>query len=446
MIRLTFTLTLLVTPLLLTGPLMAQTEPADAPLPDVQPGTVIQAPSAGPLLPLESAPSVGLIAPEGTAAIIAPEPSEQFRPVPRPLTVERAAAATVPTLQPVRRPDWVEAAFVAATDAAREEGEGDVAAFDAVQLADSPDVAEVPESVETPAEVDVPTAPAVERDVTPPFVSLVAVEFSAFDTVSEVGVTLPDVAPVTLSGVPPVAAVRPVLEPAPIVPRPIPPSPEVGAVEGALEAPQLQPLSALVIPSLGAQPAVLARVERLPEPSFARPTISTVARRVFGPGPESLTEVRAPAVPMVLATEAGAAVQLGSPLGLPLRVALIAPLQAPMRDGPIAIDNPVRVLPTPDTSAVARMISSAEICWELAELPAEARWAEVSVDVALDQTNMPSEGSIRLTGFAGVVSGAAEIAYRAAVDSLTGCAEATDNRPATMDVTLVFDRRGVRLQ
>ena len=104
------------------------------------------------------------------------------------------------------------------------------------------------------------------------------------------------------------------------------------------------------------------------------------------------------------------------------------------------------VLPEPDGLALARMVEDALICWRMAGLDAEARWARLSVDVALDETNRPAGASIRLTGFAHTVSGAAETAYRAAHAALMGCAEATENAPVTASATLVFDHSGVRVQ
>ena len=240
---------------------------------------------------------------------------------------------------------------------------------------------------------------------------------------------------------------------APVLSRPRPHGPEAQEVVHALSTSRPASVSAVLLPRRASATAQAHRARLI---LAAAPAIDPFPASALPPGslpdgPESLARAIQPPAPL---GEATAAVLIADPrpiTGVTSRLdfggaAVPLPPAMPARGPtPISPEAPIR-LPDPNPQALARMINDAMICWRLADLNPEARWAEISVDVALDDTNMPARASIRLTGFRGVVSGAAADAYRAAQGALAGCAEATLAAPATESVTLMFDRTGIRLR
>lgn len=256
-------------------------------------------------------------------------------------------------------------------------------------------------------------------------------------------VLLPGMARYVVSAVPPSAAVMPALERAPILPRLSPSGPAAMELVAALAAVQTTRLSAVVLPDLSPAPGGVPTVTLAAAPGLDLFPFSALPPSALPGGPEAFTRIIAPRPPLAAAN---AAVSITGPDMAPLRVR--APLTSVMpAPGEAPIDpNRAPELPAPDASAIARMMDDAQICWRLADLSVEAQWARVSVDVALDEWNMPSAASITFTGFAHVVSGAAEEAFRAAHSALIGCAMASENTPATTSTTLLFDRNGVHLR
>jgi len=241
----------------------------------------------------------------------------------------------------------------------------------------------------------------------------------------------------------PVAFNAPPLEDTPILPRLRPSGPVVQDGVALLGAARPATLSAVLLPRAAPQPIQSPRLIRAAAPALDPFPLSALPPSSLPGGPDSLDRTTQPPQPLA---EAHAAVVIIGSGTAPARVLPpIAPTLPAPEAAPIAPDAPIQ-LPAPDSAALARMMDEALICWRFADLSPEAQWARLSVDVALDQTNMPSASSIRLTGFAQVVSSAAEDAYRAAHAALVGCAEASANAPATTPATLLFDRNGVRLQ
>lgn len=245
------------------------------------------------------------------------------------------------------------------------------------------------------------------------------------------------------SVVQPVAFVMPPLEDAPILPRLHPSGPWAMETIAGLTSPQVLQLSVALLPAAVTRPDAVARLGRSAMPSHDPFPLSALPPSALAQGPDAMERAIQPPFPFA---EGNAAVLFGAAPVVPVRLPAMAPAALPERDAPVTDPDAPVVLPAPDAGAVARMIDDAMICWRLADLPAEAQWAQLSVDVALDETNMPSAASIRLTGFAHVVSGAAEQAYRAALAALMGCAEATAHAAATAPTTLIFDRSGVRIR
>ncbi|WP_341862561.1 hypothetical protein [Gymnodinialimonas sp. 57CJ19] len=240
-----------------------------------------------------------------------------------------------------------------------------------------------------------------------------------------------------------VAFVMPPLDQAPILPRLHPSGPWALEAIARLDSPQVAQLSAALLPVASPQPDAVARLGRSAMPSHDPFPLSALPPSALAQGPDAMARTIQPPFPFA---EGHAAVVFGAAPVVPVRSPVMAPAALPERDAQVTDPDAPVALPAPDAGAVARMMDDAMICWRLADLPAEAQWAQLSVDVALDETNMPSAPSIRLTGFAHVVSGAAEQAYRAAHAALMGCAEATAQEAATAPTTLIFDHSGVRIR
>ncbi|OAN84361.1 hypothetical protein A8B78_07195, partial [Jannaschia sp. EhC01] len=298
----------------------------------------------------------------------------------------------------------------------------------------------VPEAaVRAPTPVRVLTPPSVAPMLTMAFAPVARAEAPAPMS----AVMLPVQGPATRPVVQPVAFIMPPLESSPILPRLHPSGPAAQDAVAQLASARTAPLSAVLLPSPAGQAVPVLRLARTAPPARDPFPFSALPPSELPVGPESLTRAIQPPPPFV---EANAAVLAGQPSVIPVRMPAILPSATPSFDVPVADPDAAVELPAPDPGAVARMVDDVTICWRLAEMGMEAQWARLSVDVALDETNMPSAESIRLTGFARVLSGAAEEAYRAAHAALMGCAAATPAAPATTSTTLVFDRSGVRLQ
>jgi len=307
--------------------------------------------------------------------------------------------------------------------------------------------------MEIAVEVAGRAAPPVQNAATAPPrlpVPVVAVEVAAIGGAGPLlpmaAVLLPD-APGGWRPVPQpsgVAVPRP--DPAPVLSRSRPPAPAAIEVVRGPAAPWSAPLSAVLLPQMPSDPPNPPDAPRWTRAAVPGPDLfpaSALPPGSLPDGPEAATRAIQPPTRWA---EPMAAVLVSPPVAGLIPVAAPGLPDMPVRDAaPVSPDAPIR-LPEPSGQAVARMIDDAVICWRMADLSPEARWAEITVDVALDETNMPAEASIRLTGFRGVVSGAAAGAYRAARSALAGCAEATGAAPATETVALVFDRSGIRLR
>ncbi|MEJ6391534.1 hypothetical protein [Gymnodinialimonas ulvae] len=251
----------------------------------------------------------------------------------------------------------------------------------------------------------------------------------------------------------PLSAARPDVQPAAFaVPRqdraPVAPGPQSDepAVQETMDTPQppaFVTVSAALMPGVSIPPSRVAPVAftTLPTPDpfpyFALPRGSLPA------GPQSQDRTTRPPVQVL---ERMAAVLLGDPGSAPHPLDPLSLPDMPLADEPPRDPEGDPDLPTPDATALARLVTEAEICWQFADLAADAAWASLSVEVALDEMNMPAAHSIRLTGFSNVMSSSAAEAYHAARGALIACAEATEGAPATAAATLVFDRTGVRLR
>lgn len=406
---------------------------------------VIEDPPAGEPEPVEPAPLQ-----------IAAAPS--VRPTPRPQT--DAAVAMAEALAARLAADARAIVTSAPRDVPRTEDIAPENALAPVSQAPIPDVpaplapvieatTRAPIPTPSPAHTSAPTpAPTSARVLTPPAVipvltaALAPVSLSA-QTTAMSAVLLPASSARARPLVQLVAFNAPPLETTPILPRLSPSGPTALDQIAQPAAGRTAPLSAVLLPSLAVQSTTMPRFARSRAPSYDRFPLSALPPSALPEGPYSMP--LAIQLPHPLA-EANAAVLIGQPTVIPAR--LPAPLSSPIpaSDTPFTDPEAPVQLPAPDLSALARMMDDAMICWRMADLPVEAQWARISVDVALDERNMPSAGSIRLTGFAHVVSGAAEHAYRAAHSALIGCAEASGNEPATAAATVLFDRNGVRLQ
>ncbi|GAB5448798.1 hypothetical protein [Gymnodinialimonas sp.] len=435
--------------------------------------------------PAPEATEVAVVALEPVAVAELPAPVEAVAPAPvgtvavapaavdpepvAPTTIEVAAALPVPSpvapsARPVPRPETAATVALAEALAAQIAAEAHaimVAAPRELPRADGVAPSEVlalnldqgeasPQQPVQPSAVPAPAArtPAPVRELTPPSVEpMVAMAFArtvrAQEPAAMSAVLLPAPAPLSRPVAQPVAFVMPPLERAPILPRLHPSGPAALEAVPHFAAVRTAPLSAVLLPSVAARSAPVPRLARAPAPAHDLFPMSALPPSELPPGPASLTRTIQPPFPFA---EANAAVLTGQPTIIPVRMPVLLPSTTPAFDTPVTDPDAAVELPAPDAGAIARMMDDAMICWRMANLGPEAQWARLSVDVALDETNMPSAQSIRLTGFARVVSGAAEDAYRAAHAALMGCAEATAYEPVTASTTLVFDRSGVRLQ
>lgn len=452
MIRIVVLLSVLAGPLL-AGSLAAQTTPNASSggliLAPASDGAVLQAPASGPLITGPSAPSVLLTRPEEASVLapqrLAPAARPDTRPVPRPDTLAEVAE---PTAQ-IAATFETDPAMAARAEAILDQGplpethaETDAETL-AVPLQAPP---------QAPLQATVPTTPTATLPVpeTAETPTVAVVLTTAFSPTARrdaplwaAAVLLPTPTPESARAARPVAVLMPPLETAPILPRLSPSGPAAQDGVAPLRPVQAARLSAALLPSLATTPTPGPVPVRAPPPGRDPFPRSALPPSALPEGPESMAAVIQPPGPL---PQSNAAVLLGQPSVVPVRapvpVRSIAPLSG---RAPLDPNAPIR-LPEPDARALARMMDDAMICWRMADLDMEAAWARLSVDVALDETNRPSAASIRLTGFAHTISGAAESAYRAAHAALTGCAEATDQAPATASATLIFDRSGVRLQ
>lgn len=490
---------------ILAAPLAAQTTLTERPgrwitVPRATPAIeapVLEAPASGPLITAEPAPRVVLTAPVAeTAALIAPPRNvPNTRPIPRPRalevieapdialevvevtavappvlpnptpepepTLEVAAVVAdpvqvipVPETRPIPRPRTDEAVAMAEALAAQIVAE-------ALEIATAaPRTLPVAEGISSEATFVVPARPIATpqtaipvaartpaRPTTPPSAVPILTAFAtvpaSLEVTSMAAVLLPSYARTARPIVQPVAFIAPPLDSTPILPRLSPSGPDAQEFVAGLAVLRTASLSAVLTPSLAAQSTAIPQAERSRAPAYDAFPLSALPPSALMAGPESMMRAIQPPRPFA---EANAAVLSGVPTVIPVRLPILSLPTMPASDVPVEDPDAPAVLPDPDAGALARMMDDAMICWRLADLSVEAQWARISVDVALDETNMPSAQSIRLTGFAHVISSAAEDAYRAAHSALLGCAEATTLEPATTSTTLVFDRNGVRLQ
>ncbi len=256
-------------------------------------------------------------------------------------------------------------------------------------------------------------------------------------------VRLPDMARYETSAVAPRGVAAPSVERTPILPNLHPSGP---TAMGTLTVPMVAPptrVSAVLVPGTFHAPVQVPDLTLATAPRPEMFPYSALPPSSLPEGPDVLSRMMTSSVPF---SEASVAVSVTGSDMAPARILPFATLVRPLESDPPRNPGAIRALPTPDAGAIARLIADAQICWRMADLSVEARWAEVSVDVALDEWNMLSARSITLTGFARVVSGAAEDAYRAAHSALMGCAMASEHAPATAATTLLFDRNGVHLR
>ncbi len=310
-------------------------------------------------------------------------------------------------------------------------------------LSGSVEPALAPEQV---ADAVAPVIAAARAEPQPPLV-LARVPVSAMPVTARpaamAAVMLPDTPATPRPLLQPASVAIPRHDLAPVLSRPLPPAPAAQDRMIALDPAPQAPLSAVLLPGATAPITRQPRLYRAAAPRHDPFPSSALSPDALPEGPDSLDRSPQPSPPEM---EPMASVLLSPPMAAPARPAPLPAPPLPGRDpAPTDPEAPI-VLPAPDPLAIARMIDDAQICWSMARLSPEARWAVLSVDVSLDETNMPAARSIRLTGFGRVLSGAAEDAFRAAEGALTGCAAATAAEPATTSTTLVFDRDGVRLR
>lgn len=448
---------------------------------------ILEAADSAPLITADPSPTFDLTTPDVTDAAVLIAPTRvvpETRPVPRPrsrvvevaavapvieevmaeavpvtppvapIEVATAPAPNVPSTRPIPRPDTEATVALAEALAAQIAAEAlaimvaaprDVPTIEGIAPEDTlapVQLVEIPEVAE-PTAITVPVRVAGAPSVVPMLTTALAASAPTVMPASMSAVLLPARVTGSRPTVQPVAFIMPPLETTPILPRLRPTGP--AAMEGVtpLTTSRTAPLSAALLPSVAVQSTPRPFLGRSVAPSYDPFPLSALPPGDLPSGPESLRRAIQPPHPFA---ESNAAVLTGQPMVIPARLPVLLPPATPAFEAPVTDPDAPVELPAPDPGAVARMIDDATICWRLADLSPEAHWARVSVDVALDETNMPAGGSIRLTGFAHVVSGAAEDAYRAAHAALMGCAEATTSEPATTSTTLVFDRSGVRLQ
>ncbi len=457
------------------SPLAAQSTLSDRPgswVP-VQPasrpqGQVLSAPQAAPLLTAEPSGGVLLEVRDGGQAAILSTPdfggpvletpeavTEEPgpRPTPRPAdlevpelvaVVEEDAAAAAPEIAPVeivttytgprpsQRPREVAGLAGTVPTAAR--------ALVTVAPSQAPDVAD--EVLEAAVAEPAPVGPPALAP-TPTAADSVAAMSMRHLPANRSAIALPS--PITLARAvaQPAAFATPPRDLGPVLSRPLPDGPDLVEEIAALSPAFSAPLSAVLVPAISAAPsrAIQPGVSVAPLPG--RFPMSALPPGVLPGGPESLSFIREPSPVLPVAM---AAVLIGERTPAPIRVARITLPDMPVVDEPPRDPEAGPVLPDPDEVVLARVITEAEICWQFAELHGDAAWASLSVEVALDEMNMPTLESVRLTGFAHAVSSSAAEAFDAARGALAACAEATSAEPATAAATFVFDREGVRLR
>ena len=467
--------------LMSAGPVVAQTTPitdrpgrwvsvgpaqpeAEAPVRIVAPALEIEevAPVAGPEpVVVEPAPS------EPIVRIATPTP-DTLRPLQRPtpaVAVEEADVAlevAAPDVRPVPRPQTAELADVAAALA----DELATAALNIVTtpLTDIPpvEVAGLEVFDVDPAPVPTQIVPLGRERVVPAddfVVQVTEVVVSEFPVQQPVVADGPPVPlnPIEVSGMsavllPAIAqaqqvALRPSVlmlpgdDAAPIRSRPRPRGPEANeAVLGLGDAPAPTRLAAVLMPGLASVEPRIAAVARMPVPPHDPFPMSALPPSALPEGPAALERVVIGPAPHPARMAAVLVAARATPTP---QMDLPAMPERPLDEDLFVSPERPPDLPAPDPFAIARLVEETGYCWRLANLGPEARWAELRVDVALDETNHASALSIQLTGFGRVLSSAAEEAYRAAHDALLGCGAATAAEPATAAATLVFDRNGI---
>lgn len=471
---------------LVSAPLAAQTALEDRPgrwISNPRAGEAVQSAPSGTLPVLEAPASGALTAPAPSPRFIVRAPSASDGPLLTPTgTISIAGQRPVPRTRPVQRPAEVASVEVPLEDAGPAqvidtETAGAAAAVPAP--APGPQVAETLATAEAIAadiaaqaraiasaaprpvpgpEPLAPTEAVASADPVAPGLSTIGrvapavVPALSVASWSDMAPSSPragaavlriEEAPRARALVRPAAFAMALPDQAPILPRLTPSGPSAAVRVVALAAPEV---SSGAGPSRrpGAEiPTRLPRLRRAAAPAFDPFPRSAPTPRVAGAAPETLLRAIQPPRPYA---RSNSAVVFGHAPILPARLPVISAPLSPSREAPVTDPDVAVTLPEPDPGALARMMNDATICWRLADMPVEAQWARLSVDVALDETNMPASQSIRLTGFAHAVSSAAEDAYRAAHGALVACAEATENRPATAAATLIFDRNGVRLR
>ena len=456
------------------SPLAAQSILTDRPgaLIAVQPasqpqGQVIRTPDAGALLTTEATGGVVLETRNGSqGAIVSSRPAGGAV-----LEVPEVAATPEPQRPSPRPQDLVVPPVVAEVAVEPAPVEPDVPAVTIVTRYDGPLPAQRPREVaglagtepvaaralvaerpvETPDPVEEDVVAAVQIPEGPP---PLAPTPSVVDEVREmsIGHVAAARAAVALPG--PVSPARQAAQPdafdlpsddtAPVLSRPLPSGPALVDEIAALAPGGAASLSAVLLPGVSALPGRAMQPGRSAEPVSERFPMSALPPGVLPGGPESQSFVRAP---VARAPVSNAAVLMSDRApAAPARIAPIALPEIPRAGEPPRDPEAPPILPAPDVGALARMVTETEICWQYADLHGDAAWASLSVDVALDEMNMPTLESVRLTGFAHAMSSSAAEAFQAARGALSACAEATTAEPATAAATLVFDREGVRLR
>ncbi len=284
----------------------------------------------------------------------------------------------------------------------------------------------------TPPQAPIPTA-----------VQAVAVLSSRNQPAALSAVLLPGASAGARPTVQPAAFLVPREDRAPILSRPLPEGP---LAQENVTAPEVELPASLAAVLMPGPTTVPGRAEGLSFAALPLPDMfpySALPPELLPNGPDAQARAIPPVAPV---PEAMAAVLMTDPRPAPPQLAPLALPDMPVSDALPLDPDAAPELPAPDASALARMIADAEICWQYADLAAEAGWARLSVSVALDEMNMPSAQSIQLTGFAHVMSSSAAEAFEAARGALIGCAEASGSEPATRPATLLFDRNGVRLR
>ncbi|MEX3016500.1 hypothetical protein [Gymnodinialimonas hymeniacidonis] len=241
----------------------------------------------------------------------------------------------------------------------------------------------------------------------------------------------------------PAAFLVPREDPAPVLSRPLPEGPSAQEEVAAPEATAPATLAAVLMPGPSPAPDRAEGLSFAAQPAPDMFPYSALPPELLPNAPDAQARSVPPTAP---APEAMAAVLLTEPRPAPQPLPPLSLPDMPLADEPPIDPDAAPELPAPDANAVARMIADAAICWQYADLGAEAGWARLSVSVALDEMNMPAAQSIQLTGFGHVMSSSAAEAFDAARGALIGCAEASGSEPATRPATLVFDRNGVRLR